>query len=145
MKTLLIPMNLYLFRELIRTNRHSGIKTEPEFFKFRTWFTKGHSWGVMIDDKLAFAIGFSLENYNRLNIAAVWMVPSPEFFKHKKTCFKALLAFKKWAIKIFDIGKFRAHIRIDNTKAKCLAEHLGFISTGEISYKNEIYSVVEVT
>ena len=138
-------MNLYLFRELLRANRRAGIKTEPEFLKLRTWFTKGHSWGVMIDNKIAFAIGFSLENYNRLNIAAGWMVPSPEFFKHKKTCFKALLAFRRWAIKAFDIGKFRAHIRVGNIKARCLAEHLGFVPMGEVSYKNEIYSIVEVT
>jgi len=131
-------------RDLIHANISAGVKVEKEAFNVRRWFTAGHCWGLMIEDKIVFAIGFRLEGEDTGNAAFIWLVPSAHFAKYRKTCYKALIAFRRWTIEVFDVNKFKTYVNPSDEKAIRLIEHLGFKSTRYVEYNGNTYLTYEV-
>lgn len=129
MKTKFTPMTIEHVEQIIDMNLFSGTEIEENFFDLSKWFTRGPSWVFMIDDQIAYAIGFFFGENENEETAMIWQVPTALFYKHKKTCYSATIWMKNWMKQTYHIVMFKTWIRDDKKRNKNWVEHLGFDPT----------------
>ena len=121
METQWVILTIDKVMELLEMNEKVGVanKGPGEISK---WVNSGPSWALLIDDKVAMCGGAIIKE----EVGEIWMIPSPVFYKHIKTCIKCCLHILVWGIKHYKVKKLQALIKEGDKEGRRWAEHFGF-------------------